>query len=276
MTAIIVIFFSLASLALMLFLLYLFVFSRPRGKMPENEKLLCDYAHRGLHGGEVPENSLKAFELACLEGNGIELDVQLSRDGRVMVFHDYTLDRMTGVDKKLCELDSQELCELSLGSSNEKIPTLEQVLALVDKRVPILVELKGEDLNSELCPKVAEILASYDGDYCIESFNPLLVKSIRKYLPDAYCGLLYTNVCREKGKKSILNIALSAMVFNFLARPDFIAYNKLDRESFFVKLTTSFHSAPRFVWTIKTENELLEAHENQESPIFERERYGFK
>lgn len=262
---------SIFGAALILTLIYLLVLVRPRARKPENTALLCDYAHRGLHGDGVPENSLEAFELACKNGYGIELDVQLSKDGKVMVFHDYTLFRMTGADQKLCELDAKELCELSLAKTEQKIPTFEEVLALVDGRVPILVELKGENTTTTLCPKVAEILKNYGGSYCIESFNPLLVKDIKKYLPDAYCGLLYTNVCRDKKKKSALNIIISGMMLNFLARPDFIAYNKLDRNSFLVKLTTKFYHAPKFSWTIKGEDERKAAHGYGEHPIFEKQ-----
>ena len=270
MVAFIITISSIFGAALILLLLYLLVFIRPRAKDPKNAKLLCDYAHRGLWGDGVPENSLEAFELACRNGCGIELDVQLSKDGKVMVFHDYTLVRMTGVDKKLCELDAEELCTLSLASTEQKIPTFEEVLSLVDGRVPILVELKGEDLNTALCPVVADILREYDGEYCIESFNPLLIKEMKKLLPDAYRGLLYTNVCRDKKKKTLLNIVISGMMLNFLARPDFIAYNKFDRNSFFVKITTRFYRAPKFVWTVKGEVEREEAHRNREYPIFEK------
>ena len=262
---------SIASFAFIFALIYFLILVRPRSKSPKNTSLLCDYAHRGLHGGGVPENSLEAFERACREGHGIELDVQLSRDGEVMVFHDYTLVRMTGVEKKLCELDADELCRLSLAGTEQRLPTFKEVLDLVAGRVPILVELKGENIDTALCPKVSDILKSYSGSYCIESFNPLLVKDIKKYLPDTYCGLLYTNVCRDKKKKSALNIIISGMMLNFLARPDFIAYNKLDRNSFLVKLTTKFYRAPKFVWTIKGDGELQEAHSHGECPIFEKQ-----
>lgn len=261
---------SVCGAVLILTLIYLLILVRPRAKKTENTALLCDYAHRGLHGNGVPENSLEAFELACSNGYGIELDVQLSKDGKVMVFHDYTLIRMTGVDKKLCELDCEELRAISLAGTEQKIPTFEEVLSLVNGRVPILVELKGENTNTSLCPKVAEILRAYSGDYCIESFNPLLVKDMKKYLPNSYRGLLYTNVCRDKKKKSALNIIISGMMLNFLARPDFIAYNKLDRDSFLVKLTTKFYHAPKFVWTIKGEEERKAAHSYGEYPIFEK------
>lgn len=263
---------AIASLALIIFLLYILVFVRPRARKPQNNSLLCDYAHRGLHDGntgDTPENSLIAFEKACQAGFGIELDVQLSRDGTVMVFHDYTLIRMTGKDGKICEYDADELKALSLVGTEQKIPTFKEVLELIDGRVPILVELKGESLDSSLCPKVAEILKEYTGDYCIESFNPLLIKKMRKYLPDAFYGQLYTNVVRDKKKKSALNILLTVMGFNFLARPDFIAYNIADRSSFPVKLTTRFYKGERFIWTARSKEEYDKAHALGEHPIFE-------
>ncbi len=252
-------------------LLYLLVFVRPQAKPPKDPILLCDYAHRGLHGNGVPENSLKAFSLAAENGYGIELDVQLSKDGVVTVFHDYSLTRMTGVDKKLSELTSDELSNLFLGDTDQKIPTFKEVLSLIDSKVPLLVELKGESLKTDLCPKVAELLREYKGAYCIESFNPLLINAIREYLPDAYCGQLYTNVCRDKKKYSLLNILLSVMAFNFLTKANFIAYNKLDRHSLAVRLTTKLYKAPKFVWTVKTKEEKTAAKFYKEYAIFENE-----
>ncbi len=261
--------FIILTILLTITCLYFLVFVRPDSKLPENKNLLRDYAHRGLHSKTVPENSLQAFLLACDRDYGIELDVQLSRDGEVMVFHDYTLSRMTGVDKKLCELTLKELKELSLAGSDQKIPTFKEVLELVDGKVPILIELKGESLDTSLCPKVSEILKTYKGDYCIESFNPFLIRAMHKYLPKVFYGQLYTNVCRDKKKYSILNILLTLMAFNFLAKPNFIAYNKLDRNSFTVKLTTSVYRSPKFVWTPNTQKEIDTAHSLGECPIFE-------
>ncbi len=254
---------------LCLFALYVFVFVRPKKRGLVSDKLLTEYAHRGLHGKGVPENSLLAFEKAVNNGYGIELDVQLSKDGVVTVFHDYSLLRMTGVDKKLSEVDFSELNSLSLNNTKEKIPSFKDVLKLVNGKVPILVELKGESFDTSLCEKTAALLKEYKGDYCIESFNPLLILNIKKFLPEVYCGQLYTNVCRDKGKKTILNIILTLMGFNFLARPDFIAYNKTDRNSFPVKLTTKFYKAVSFVWTVKGKKELYEARAFGEYPIFE-------
>ena len=263
---------SLLGLALILLAVYLLVLVRPtRHVKNPSPALLCDYAHRGLHGNGVPENSCAAFELACQEGFGIELDVQLSSDGVVMVFHDASLKRMTGVEKNLSELTAEQLQVLSLAGTDQTIPTFEQVLSLVGGRVPILVELKGETTNTALCEKVASLLSAYSGEYCLESFNPLLIGTMKKFLPSAFRGLLYTNVCRDKKKSSALNLALTAMALNVLAKPDFIAYNQADRESFPVRLATKFYQTPKFVWTVRTADGVAKAHKLGEYPIFEQE-----
>ncbi len=261
---------ALLSLLLLLAILYVLLFVRPRRPQTVDPALLCDYAHRGLHGGGVPENSLAAFALASEAGHGIELDVQLSADGEVMVFHDYTLLRMTGDDRKLAELTAAELKTLRLAGTTETVPTLAEVLALVDGRVPLLVELKGENFDTALCKRVAVYLRAYSGPYCIESFNPLLIKEMRKHLPEAFCGLLYTNVVRDKQKGSLLNRALTGMVFNCLCRPNFIAYNETDRHSMPVWLTTGLYRAPKFVWTVRSRVSLDTAHALGECPIFEK------
>lgn len=261
---------ALCALAIVLGLLYLFILIRPRARRAENPRLLGHYAHRGLHSETVPENSLAAFELACQNGHGIELDVQLSADGEVMVFHDYTLTRMAGKDARVKELTRAELQALSLAGTDQTVPTFSEVLALVDGRVPLLVELKGEDLNADLCPKVAALLRDYKGDFCIESFNPLLLCAMRKHLPQVWYGQLYTNVCKDKKKVTPLNLLLTLMAFNFLARPDFIAYNHLYRSSLPVRITTKLYTAERFVWTVRDPEELETCRQNGEYAIFER------
>lgn len=263
----------IAAAAGLLFLLaaaYFLLLIRPRKRKEPPAALLCPYAHRGLHSETVPENSMAAFERACREGYGIELDVQLSADGEVMVFHDYTLIRMTGREGKLSDLTAAELKTLSLKDTAETIPTFREVLELVGGRVPLLVELKGEDLNASLCPKVAALLGGYEGDYCIESFNPLLLRAMRKELPGAYYGQLYTNVCKDKKRHTPLNVLLTLMAFNFLAHPHFIAYNQAYRHSLPVRITTGLYRAPRFVWTVRTAHE-RDALRTDEHPIFEGE-----
>lgn len=252
-----------------LFLLYVLVLVRPRKRKVDKTGLIADYAHRGLHSETVPENSLKAFQNAVENGYGIELDVQLSKDGEVMVFHDYTLNRMTERKGKLCDLTASELKTVSLKNTDQTIPTLSEVLTLVDGKIPILIELKGEDFDTRLCENVADRLKEYNGKYCIESFNPLLIKKMKKFLPKVFYGQLYTNVCRDHGV-NIINLLLTCMALNVISRPDFIAYNKLDRNSLPVKITTCLFKAPRFVWTVKTPEEHKKAHSSNENAIFEK------
>ncbi len=258
----------IAAVAVLIFL-YIFVLVRPEAKMPPDVRLLCDYAHRGLHGEGTPENSLKAFSLAAEAGYGIELDIQLSRDGEVMVFHDYTLSRMTGREGKLSELTSDELLKLCLDGTNERIPTLCDVLELVSGKVPLLVELKGKGVNTELCRRAAELLSKYDGPYCIESFNPILLLKMARLLPSVYRGILFTNVVRDKKRFTMLNLALSCMAFNVVARPNFIACNETCRRSLAVGICTGFYKAKCFTWTHKTRESFDEAKRNGDCAIFE-------
>ena len=186
-----------------------------------------------------------------------------------MVFHDDSLLRMTGCDQLLSSLDAAELQALSLGGSDQRIPTLEDVLRLVNGRVPLLIELKGESMDTSLCQAVAEHLKDYEGAYCLESFHPLLVREMQKCLPGVFCGLLYTNVCREKKKTTLLNLLLTAMALNFLARPGFIAYDQQERHSLPVRITTGWYRAPHFVWTTRTRAQRARARELGEHAIFE-------
>ena len=265
---------TLISLAAVVCIVYLLFLVRPRGRTPEDRSLLCDYAHRGLHGDSVPENSLEAFELACRAGYGIELDLQLSKDGVVMIFHDYTLKRMTGVEGNLSDFTAQELSKLRLAGTDERIPTFKEVLDLVDGRVPMLVELKGSTLDTSLCPKTAELLQEYKGSFCIESFNPWLVKEMKCLMPDRFCGLLYTDMVREKkqAKKKItaLDRLVSVMAFNSLCKPELISYNEIDRDALAVRIATRLYKTPKFIWTVTSKEAVDRAHALGEHPIFEK------
>ena len=168
-----------------------------------------NFAHRGLHSRDrsVPENSLKAFDLAAEAGYGIELDVQLSKDGQVVVFHDDTLNRVCGIDARVDELNYAELRDLSLLDTEEKIPLFSDVLAVIRGRGPLIVELKNGRSNKELCEKTCEMLRKYNGEVCIESFNPMIVAWFRFHAKEFLRGLL-----------------LSRGMINFICRPQFIAY----------------------------------------------------
>ena len=136
-----------------------------------------NFAHRGLHTSNkaVPENSLEAFRLAAENGYGAELDVQLSKDGQVVVFHDDTLNRVCGIHGRVDDFDYSELSHMKLCGSEWGIPLFTDVLSVINGRVPIICELKTGPRNAELCRKTYNLISSYKGDICIESFDPRIV-----------------------------------------------------------------------------------------------------
>ena len=197
---------------------------------PEQRKLFerWNYAHRGLHTADksVPENSLAAFRRAAEKGYGVELDVQLSKDGQVMVFHDDDLFRMTGKEGKIWDFDTEELQTLRLLGTEEKIPLFTEVLEVLQEGPgPLIVEVKTGPRNDELCEKTYEILGQYPGVWCMESFNPFIVDWFRKNAPEVVRGQLITDKASYKGYPGFLQTFLSKAGFSVLNQPHFIAFN---------------------------------------------------
>ena len=126
-----------------------------------------DYAHRGLYDNlwGVPENSLPAFQAAVDKGYGIELDVHLTADNELVVHHDDTLYRMCHVERDIKDMTLKEIRQYTLLATDEKIPTLQEVLDLVDGKVPLLIELKTEAHTCDrLCRILSKALHNYKGN----------------------------------------------------------------------------------------------------------------
>ncbi len=210
-----------------------------------------NFAHRGLHtlDKSVPENSLPAFRHAVEEGYGMELDVQLSKDGEVVVFHDDDLLRVCGVDKPVDALTLAELKELRLCGTEERIPLFSEVLETVAGKTPLIVELKNGRRNRELCQKTYALLKKYDGEYCVESFNPLIVTWFRAHAPEILRGQLAqpTEFYTKDHHFTLRNFVLSHTLLNALARPQFIAY-KIGPRPLLVRLSELL-GAMRVGWT---------------------------
>jgi glycerophosphoryl diester phosphodiesterase len=253
-----------------LFALWLFLVA-PRARKKAVQPFLRPYAHRGLWGAGLPENSLGAFRAAAGKGFAIELDIQLSRDGEVMVFHDYTLDRVCGRTGKICELDAAELGNIPLnGVETEHIPTLREVLDAVDGRVPLLIELKGESGNTALVPAALKVLEGYKGLWCMESFNPLLLRAVKKQAPHVVRGLLSTNLLKEKKSGSkLLNFALSAHLLCFLCRPAFLASDKKYLHRAGLRVGLALFGAAPVVYTVKKEADYHAFLKAGITPIFD-------
>ncbi|MBQ2633928.1 MAG: glycerophosphodiester phosphodiesterase [Oscillospiraceae bacterium] len=187
-----------------------------------------NFAHRGLYTADqrVPENSLAAFQLAAEAGYGMELDVQLSRDGEVVVFHDETLDRICFVPGRVDELDSAVLCRLPLCGTEETLPRLREVLDLVAGRTPLIVELKTGRRRRELCEKTLKLLRDYPGAACVESFDPRIVAWFRFHAPELLRGQLAQTpkAFQTAGMGRVTGFLLGHTLLNIAARPEFIAY----------------------------------------------------
>lgn len=226
-------------------------------------------AHRGLYGGErkIPENSLAAFSRAVGEGYAIELDVQLSKDGNVVVFHDYDLSRMTGAAGYIKDMDWAELQNLKLAGSTEGIPLLKQVLSSVAGQAPLLIEIKNEGKTGPLEQEVIAALADYQGEYAVESFNPFVLSYFSKHAPDIIRGQLASNFKNDslaRWKKFLLR----NLLLNFLSKPAFVAYEYGALPQRFARRVKK-RGLLLLAWTIKTAEDFDRAKQQYDNVIFE-------
>ena len=249
----------LGSLLLLAGICYLAVLwaSAPGGRKCALEKYKrVKFAHRGLHGEGRAENSMSAFRAAKDAGFGIELDVRLSSDGELVVFHDPTLDRVCGVEGRVIDKTAEELAALSLSGTEDGIPTFREVLTLIDGAVPLLVEIKHDLGEGGVAEKLAEVIADYKGDYIVESFNPLALRKMRELMPCVPRGILsmrYSEEPQYRGK--LLYFLLENMLLNFLMRPDFIAYEKTGHANPVLRRIRRKRGTPLFAWTVRSERE---------------------
>lgn len=241
------------------------------------------YAHRGLHNmnpdlraahdpycndGDFPENSYAAIKRAVEHGYGIEFDVHLTKDNIPVVFHDDSLKRICGVDANLRDFTYEELQTFSLMGTQEKIPAFTDILALVNGKVPLIIEYKVEKGNAyKLCNICNAILADYDGPYCIESFHPKAVRWYRTHRPDIVRGQLSEDFTREKW--SLPRFMLSHLIGNCYASPDFVAYNCKHRKELSRTLCRNLYRGLSVAWTVRSQEELEEISPYFDLYIFE-------
>ncbi|MCA1653689.1 MAG: glycerophosphodiester phosphodiesterase, partial [Sphingomonadales bacterium] len=202
------------------------------------------FTHRGLHGAGVPENSLAAFRAALRIGAGIECDLRLSADEEAMLFHDADLRRMCGSPDAVGSLTSAALASKRLAGGPERIPRLAELLALVGRRVPLLLELKTERGNAgRFCAAVARAIGGLPGPTAVMSFDPAVGVWLARHRPDIRRGLVLS------GRDSAFGRWLKIM----RARPQFLAVKLsqiglpwVERERW---------TKPVYVWTVRTPDE---------------------
>lgn len=233
------------------------------------------FAHRGYHCIEkgIPENSIPSFRAAISRGYGIELDVHLSKDGQLIVFHDDTLERICGRPEQIENLSLKELKTCRLSNTDETIPLLTDVLSLVDGRVPLLIELKIPKTSLKICQKTWDVLSRYQGPFMVQSFNTLGIWWFRRHVPHVLRGQLSSNLTADNLPEPwIRPLFVKHLLGNVLGRPDFISYKLADLPSFEVWFLKRFLRLPIAVWTLRTPDALKKGKMHYDMQIFERKK----
>lgn len=260
---------------ILLFVIYLFLLRGRKGHPGLEAFRRRVFAHRGLYGGEIPENSLAAFQAALAYGCGIELDVHLLKDGTLAILHDSALFRMTGKEGFIEDLTLSDLPNFHLNGTDQTIPTFRSVLDLYEGRVPLIVELKTRNNNhAALCEAACRMLETYEGPYCLESFDPRCVYWLKKNRPDLIRGQLSENfILRLKGQQPwILRFLATFQLQTFVTRPDFIACRFSERKNLSNWLCRKLWLMQGVTWTVDREEDLLQAEKEGWIPIFEKIR----
>ena len=223
-------------------------------------------AHRGLYDEEIPENSLTAFERALALDCPIELDVRVIDDGTVVVFHDEKLGRMTDHDGYVSNLKTADLNEIRLKKSDERIPTLEEVLTLVNGKVPLLIETKVSGKIGVLESKVISLLKAYNGDYAVQSFDPQSLAYFKEHEPDIMRGQLAARFGKQSGLSFFKRWALGNLKVTHISDPHFISYHFADLPNKHVEKLGLFTLA----WTVRSNDDFEKVQDHCDNIIFER------
>ena len=227
-----------------------------------NEFANVKYAHRGLHDDKFPENSVGAFNAAVVNGYGIELDVRLTKDNELVVFHDDSLLRMCGVDKKVSDCSYEELIGYRLMGTDYKIPLLSDVLKLIDGKTELLIEIKESGMDIAVTKAAIPMLREYKGKFAVQSFSPRAINYLAREADEMIRGILV-----GKGK-GISGFVMENLMMNWHAKPDFIS---VDKNVFNIAVYVNYKicRAPAFAWTVRSEEEEKKTEGIFKTVIFE-------
>lgn len=222
--------------------------------MKDNFLVKNKIAHRGLFDNEkIPENSIKSFKGAIKKGYVIEFDVHLTKDKKIVVFHDMELDRMTKKTGPIKELTLSELQKIKLLDTNYTIPSLDEVLDVINGKVPILIEIKYDVKGFELPKLLLEKLKTYNGEVAIQSFDPFCVSYIRFHAKEYLRGLLVGSF-KNKVKNIFINNLILLPFDIFISKPDFLA---VDKKLYKNKRIKNFKKKKNVIaWTMKSKEDI--------------------
>jgi glycerophosphoryl diester phosphodiesterase len=225
-------------------------------------------AHRGLHDEEYPENSMPAFVAAANSGFASELDLHMSSDGRLVVFHDADLKRMTGREGLVADVHSAALTQLRLNGTEHVIPLFADVLELVDGKAPILAEIKSGSPMTRVGPVLRTLIAGYGGALAVQSFDPRVLLWLKKHAPHVVRGQI-SGSFEDEQLFPAQKLLLRSMLLNVRSRPDFLALDVRAMPSAAVSAWRTILEAPLLLWTIRTPEELVKASGYRANVIFE-------
>lgn len=230
-------------------------------------------AHRGLHGDGVVENSLGAAAAAVAGNYGIEVDLQLSADGEVFVFHDTTLERLTASSGPFAAHSAADLRKLTLRNSNERIPTLPELLETVGGRTPLVLELKsGWNGDVRLVERVAEILTGYSGPVAAMSFDPDFLVALQRFAPGLPRGIVAERKYDDPDGKALSwsqRFVLGNLLHFNRTKPHFVAYYVRELPALAPLIARHALGMKLLTWTVRSEPEMRRARWWASQIIFE-------
>lgn len=221
------------------------------------------YSHRGIFDNkQLFENSLAAFSKSVALGYGIELDVRLTKDHILVVFHDDNLERMFGEPIMIKDLTYAALRHYTY--QGQPIPTLDAVLELVAGKVPLIIEIKNGHDNALICKRCALLLDDYEGTFSVESFDPFIMRWFKRNRPHYKRGLLIMGI--HKYDHFIIGLAMRSFLFHAYVKPDFYAYHVDLGKNPLMRWFMQLMAKEIVLWTVKPDSKI---YLNYDKKIFE-------
>lgn len=235
-------------------------------------------AHRGLHDAArgVLENTRSAFAAALAGGYGMECDIQPSLDGEAMVFHDYTLDRLTTSTGAVKAMTAEQLRQVSFTNCGDRMQSLGELLMQVEGRQALVVEVKSAfDGDTSITRRIAALVRDYQGPLVLKSFDPAMIVALGAAGVTQPLGIVAMGAYEypdyaplSAGEKH----ALANLLHFGETRPDFLSWNHKDLPAAAPYLCRSQLGLPVMSWTIRSQDEANRARPHIDQIVFE----GFK
>jgi len=215
-------------------------------------------AHRGLHDKSKGciENSLAAAEAAIAQNYAIECDVQISQDGEAIVFHDFTLDRLTAAQGRVDEMSAQALQKIAYRDGAGTLPALAAFLEALAGRAPLIIEIKSRfNGDIRLAKRVAALVAGYSGPVAIKSFDPDILRILRSVSVLCPAGII-SEACYDHDDWSHLSGETKARLTDFSfyseTQPDFLSWSAHDLPHAVPRLCHDGMGMPVMAWTLRS------------------------